>query len=376
MTASGAALESITLHRLGVPLSRPYRLAFGPVEHYDTILVELADTDGAVGLGEATVLTGYTDETIEESWRVAREFAAALAPRGAAKARARIVALGQRYPFTATAFGTAFDMLDRHGALDVRKTTRVPLLGLMHGEDEASIEREFEELLAAGFRTIKVKVGFDARHDAQRVRSVQRVAAGRALIRIDANQGYSADEGIAFVRAVDPQGIELFEQPCAAGDWEAHRAVARASSVPMMLDESIYGLADIERAAKLRAADYIKLKLMKLGTLDALIEAIERIRSLGMRPVLGNGVACDVGCWMEACVAARTIDNAGEMNGFLKGRGGLLADPLAFRDGAIVLEPGYTARPDHERIAQYVIESARYPVPMRRRGASAPDAAA
>ena len=37
-----------------------------------------------------------------------------------------------------------------------------------------------------------------------------------------------------------------------------------------------------------------------------------------MEPVLGNGVASEIGCWMEACVARSTIANAGEMNGFLQ----------------------------------------------------------
>jgi L-alanine-DL-glutamate epimerase-like enolase superfamily enzyme len=63
------------------------------------------------------------------------------------------------------------------------------------------------------------------------------------------NQGYDREQGCAFAVALDPEGIELFEQPCAAGDWDAARAVADVSPVPMMLDESIYGMADIERAA-------------------------------------------------------------------------------------------------------------------------------
>jgi L-alanine-DL-glutamate epimerase-like enolase superfamily enzyme len=160
------------------------------------------------------------------------------------------------------------------------------------------------------------------------------------------------------VRALAPQGIELFEQPCAAGDWEAHLAVARAASVPMMLDESIYGMADIERAADLRAASYIKLKLMKLVTIGRLEAAIDRVRALGMQPVLGNGVACDVGCWMEACVAARAIDNAGEMNGYLKARERLFVQPLPFERGAIVLEPGFAPALDPERVARYRVDHA------------------
>jgi L-alanine-DL-glutamate epimerase-like enolase superfamily enzyme len=233
----------------------------------------------------------------------------------------------------------------------------VPLVGLLQAKNEDAMHAEFRQLLDAGYRTLKVKVGFDVTRDTQMLKSVQRVVGDKARIRIDANQGYSAEQGMAFARALDPAGIELFEQPCAAGDWDAHLAVARVSPVPMMLDESIYGLADIEKAAALRAAAYIKVKLMKLVTLDALVQAIARIKALGMQAVLGNGVACDPGCWMEACIAARHIDNAGEMNGLLKARAPLLREPLAFRDGAIVLEPGYRAALDPANIEQYRVDS-------------------
>jgi L-alanine-DL-glutamate epimerase-like enolase superfamily enzyme len=126
----------------------------------------------------------------------------------------------------------------------------------------------------------------------------------------------------------------------------------------MMLDESIYGLKEIERAAELQAARFIKLKLMKLGSLEALGRALERIRALGMKPVLGNGVACDLGCWMEACVAARHIDNAGEMNGFLRARVGLLTEGLEVRSGALLLRPGFTPALARERLQPYIVETA------------------
>ena len=44
---------------------------------------------------------------------------------------------------------------------------------------------------------------------------------------------------------------------------------------------------------------------MKFASLDALVASIARIRALGMRPVLGNGVACDVSCgWKRALLRA------------------------------------------------------------------------
>jgi L-alanine-DL-glutamate epimerase-like enolase superfamily enzyme len=354
-------IEKITLYRLRVPLLVPYRLAFGPVEHFDTIIAEVADREGKVGFGEATILTGYTDETIDDSWRAARQFAARLVggppASGTQGAQREVQQLGCAFPFTATAFGTALEMLAGSELLNLPADASVPLVGLLNAKDEDSMHTEVWQLLDAGYRTIKVKVGFDVGKDIRLVKVVQKVVKGRARIRLDANQGYTAEQGIAFARALDAADIELFEQPCTAGDWDSHLAVARVSPVPMMLDESIYGLADIEKAATLRAAAYIKLKLMKLVTLEGLARALQRIKELGMKPVLGNGVACDPGCWMEGCIAARHIDNAGEMNGFMKPRASLLRDRLEFREGAMRLRAGFSPRLDSAGIEATLVES-------------------
>lgn len=350
-------IESITAYRLAVPLTRPYRLAFGAVEHYDTLIVEAISHDGRRGYGEATVLTGYTDETIEDCWRVARAMTQELTGSNPKNARLRLEALSATHPFTATAFGTAFEMIENNSRFAIKENTAIPLVGLLDAKNEADMHVEVERLLAAGYRTLKFKVGFDLDGDITKVIMAQRIVRGRAAIRIDANQGYNAEQGIAFVSALDPEGIELFEQPCAAGDWESHLAVAKAATVPLMLDESIYGIADIEKAASLRCAAYIKVKLMKLVTMDSLTQALARIRELGMEPVLGNGVACDLGCWLEGVVAAGHIENAGELNGFLKAKTHLLAEPLTFADGALQLKAGYVPRLHADNIARHRIDS-------------------
>ena len=353
-----ASLARVRLLRLRVPLEVPYRLAFGPLAHFDTLVVECESSAGGTGLGEATLLTGYTDETIEASWRAARDLAARLGKLDLCAARRLLEPLVRERPFTSTAFLTAIEMLQGSEYLRVERERLVPLLAGINASEADAMREELERRYAQGYRTFKVKVGFDVQRDLAHVAAVQAIVRGRAQIRIDANQGYDAAQGIAFVRALDPAGIELFEQPCPAGDWESHLAVARASPVPMMLDESIYGVEEIERAARLDAARYVKLKLMKLGSLAALAGALERIRALGMRPVLGNGVACDLGCWMEACVAARHVDNAGEMNGFLRARAGLLAQRLEVRAGALVLAPGFAPALARERLEPYIVEAA------------------
>lgn len=338
----------MTAWLLRLPLVTPYKLAFGPVEALDTVIVRVLGPEGREGYGEATLLTGYTDETIAGTWDKAGElFEAMRSP--SFDLDAALDGLDATHPFLTTAFRTAAEMAAGSPRLSLDSPARVPILGLLQGDTAARLQAEVESLLERGYRTLKVKVGFDAPRDAGIVAMAQRAVAGRARIRIDANQGYDAAEAIDFVSRLSNESIELFEQPCAAGDWQAHAkvvAAARDRGIALMLDESIYTVREIERAAASRAAEYIKVKLMKFSSLERLEAAIARIRALGLAPVLGNGVATDLGCWMEACVAARHIDNAGEMNGFLKPRERLLADPLVFRDGAIEIPARWRPRLD------------------------------
>jgi L-alanine-DL-glutamate epimerase-like enolase superfamily enzyme len=334
---SESHLERIELDLLRVPLKTPYKLVFGNVEAFDTMLVTATLADGRSGVGEATILTGYTEETLEQCWQAARTIGSELPGlHQAAVSRHLAPWLGEN-PFTVTAFATAMEMAAGHAALRPQAAS-VALLAILNETEPDALDVELEQLLQAGYSTIKVKVGWNVQHDLRRVRHIQQAVRGRARIRIDANQGYSKQDGCTFARSLEPAGIELFEQACAAGDWDAALAVKRAAAVPIMLDESIYTMADVEKAAAIGAADIIKLKLMKLGSIDALEQALGRISALGMTAVLGNGVATEIGCWMEACVGAGLSPMAGEMNGFLKQRRGLLTAPLRVERGRMVLE--------------------------------------
>ena len=156
-----------------------------------------------------------------------------------------------------------------------------------------------------------------------------------------------------FASALDPTGIELFEQPCDSDDWDANAAVAAASTVPLMLDEPICTLDDIERAGGIANVRFCKLKLKRFGSLDRLHEGLLRVRACGMEPVLGDGLGSEVQSWLEACVARSTIRNAGEFNGFLKPEDRLLDPPLTFVDGSIRLPAGYRPALDRDAVEKF-----------------------
>ena len=67
---------------------------------------------------------------------------------------------------------------------------------------------------------------------------------------------------------------------------------------------------------------------------------------------------------MEACVARLGTDggitNAGELNGFLKTRASLLANPMAFDNGTMHLPAGYRPEIDREALAAHTRERAEF----------------
>lgn len=335
-----APITGIELRRLDLPLIVPYRLSYRTFSSFEPILVRVRDEDGRQAFGEGHISPGSSSETREGGWAFCQERAKALVGATPDRAMENIAAAASQSPVAASSLLTSLEMLSGHPLLQVDETVRLPILTPTSAVQADEIGDEVEARLAEGFRTFKVKVGKDVDADLQRVRTIQDAIAGRATLRLDANRAYSVEQGCRFASRLDPSGIELFEQPCASEDWEGNGKVARLSKVPLMLDEPICSIADVERAAGMPGVRLCKVKLKRFGRVTRLDAVLARIRELGLQPVLGDGLACEPGCWMEACVARSRIDNAGEFNGFLKPRTRLFSDPLQFEAGCVVLTPG------------------------------------
>lgn len=350
-------LTELNLRTVRLPLIRPYVLSYRTFTEFEPIIVEVRDADGRIGWGEGHISPGSSSETREGGWAFCREHAAAVVGKDTGEAKATIAANMDASKVAATALLTAIEMLEDHPLLRIERETRLPLLAPFNSSSPIEIAEEVEQRLAEGFRTFKIKVGRDAASDGRRVRAIQQAVAGRATVRLDANRAYSEADACRFAGGLDPVGIELFEQRYRAEDWEANAKVASVSPVPIMLDEPICALADVERAAAINNIGFCKLKLKRFGGLDLVREALDAVRAHGMESVLGDGLGIELSCWMEASVASVTIRNAGEFNGFLKPKVRLFAEPLQFVDGNLVLPAGYMPAIDRALLAAH--ETAR-----------------
>jgi L-Ala-D/L-Glu epimerase len=336
-----AKIEAIVLRVLKLPLFQPYKLSYRTFHEFEPVVAEVRLADGRIGWGEGHISPGSSKETREGGWKFAQEFAAAVIGLPIGRGRDRILAAAGRSPVAAAALVTAIEMAAGHPQLSPERALRMPLLTPVNATDLDEIPAEIEDHLAKGFRTFKVKVGKSAPDDLARVKAIQAAVSNRATLRLDANRAFDRPQALAFVRGLDPDMIELFEQPCATDAWDDNAAVAAQSPVPLMLDEPICSMADIERAAGIAGVGYCKIKLKRFSGLDRLERALRAIRAHGLKPVLGDGLSSDLCCWMEACVGADLIEGAGEFNGFLKARDPLLSPGLRFADGHLEIEAGF-----------------------------------
>ena len=353
-------IRSISLRWLKLPLRVPYRLSYRTFTEFEPFYVEITTDTGAVGFGDGHISPGSSAETREGGWQFSQQMAANLIGRRLDDATVSVAAKASESKVAASAFATAIEVTRGISLLDNPQALSMPLLVPVNNTDPAKIPAEIETLMEQGFRTLKIKVGKDVDTDLHRVAVIQKAVAGRATLRLDANRAFNRDQGRRFASALDPEGIELFEQPCPTDDWEGNAEVARASTVPLMLDEPICSIADIERAAGVEGVELCKLKLKRFGSMTGLHEALNAVRAYGMEPVLGDGLGSDITSWMETCVARDTIRNAGEFNGFLKLIDGVLAPRMTFEQGSVILPAGYRPEVDRDALEHSTVKHLQF----------------
>jgi L-Ala-D/L-Glu epimerase len=173
-------------------------------------------------------------------------------------------------------------------ALSLETDITLPICEPMH---MAELARGWSE---QGFGVFKVKVGKNLDADVRALRAVA-AAVPKARLRLDANEGYTAPEALALLGAIDGLVVECFEQPCKRGDLDGMARLTREAGVPIVADESVRTLADLELVLAQGAASGVNLKLVKHGGLLAALAIGRRARAAGRMLMCGAMVETRLG---------------------------------------------------------------------------------
>ena len=300
-------ITDVRLGRVRVPLKTPFKTALRTVEAVEDIIVSIHTDSGHVGYGEAAataVITGDTHGSIVEA--VGRIIGPRLIGEDVANLN-RIVRLVQTALERNTSAKAAVEIAvyDLWGQL-----YGAPLYRMLGGGEPVittditisvdHIDKMVSDSLSAvarGFESLKIKVGKDIGLDVERVKAVHAAVEGRALLRLDANQGWTAKQAVHAMHALEDAGVhlDLLEQPVPARDLAGLKYVSDRIKTPVMADESVFGPREVIELIEQRAADIINIKLMKTGGISNAV----RIADIAAM----YGVECMIGCMIETSIS-------------------------------------------------------------------------
>ena len=303
-------ITEIALGGIAIPLVTPFKTALRTVERIEDLVVRVTLDSGETGYGEAPPTAVITGETLSSIRAAICEF---LAP-------------GIR-DMTFDHPGEVWERMNRlmakntsaKAAMDIAvhdawaRHAGKPLFTMLHPGEKPRTELETdltisvndpdvmagdaERAVREGFRILKVKVGKGGSQDVERVRRVRAAAGKDAVLRIDANQGWTPEEAVQTIQMMEDAGlnIELVEQPVSCHDFRGMQYVTAKVATPILADESVFSPEDAERLIGEHGADLINIKLMKTGG----IYPAGKICDMAEKA----GIACMMGCMLESAVS-------------------------------------------------------------------------
>jgi len=142
-----------------------------------------------------------------------------------------------------------------------------------------------------GASQVKVKVGMEGYDDVYRLRLIRSRVGRKIDLRVDANEAWPVAAAADRITELEPFGITSVEQPVAHAEVDQLALVRKKVKTPIMLDESLCGMADAERAVQNGLCELFNLRLSKVG---GFIPAL-RLAQFAAKNGLGYQLGCQVG---------------------------------------------------------------------------------
>jgi L-alanine-DL-glutamate epimerase-like enolase superfamily enzyme len=168
--------------------------------------------------------------------------------------------------------------------------TRVPILRILGIKTPDEMAEQAQKLVDAGYAYLKIKLEGAGREDVARVRAIRAKVGDDVHLTVDANQSYSVKEAIFALTRMAEFGIDLAEQPVAAGDLLGLKLVTDSVPMDVEADESAASLADVMHLVSNRIVDSISLKVPKLGGLRNTLAAARICEAGHVRYRMGAAV--------------------------------------------------------------------------------------
>ena len=264
----------------------PFTISKGTKTHQPTLVVEL-EYFGVKGYGEAPAISYYNIpvEKMVADLERKKQFVEKFAFADPERYWHYLHHLFPMNPFLVCALDMAgWDLYGKLKGKQLRNlwgldSSKSPVTDYTIGID--TIENMVAKMKEKPWPIYKIKVGVD--NDIETVAELRKHTD--AILRVDANAGWTLDQALEKIPLLKELGVEMVEQPLAKDNWEGMKTLFAQSPLPLFADESCVAEADVEKCYG--HFHGINIKLTKCSGITPARRMIEQARTLNMNVMIG-----------------------------------------------------------------------------------------
>jgi L-alanine-DL-glutamate epimerase-like enolase superfamily enzyme len=292
---------NFALGRHEVHLREPFVTALRTVERYPVITYTISDGEHLRGVGECVATPAIVGDSIEGIERDLKEIITpALSDikefdegievlRSISAASSSIAAADIAFhSFFASKSGLSLGQFLGSKASVIKSDVTIPIA------EPEELERILHDRITQGFTTFKIKLrAEDLKSNLARMRQISSFAGAGVTLRVDPNQAWDFEYSKSFLEglALAEIEIEYLEQPVGRNQIKELAALTALNLAPIMADESLFTLKDLDQLIEIKACSWVNVKLLKSGGIAPAKAIAER--------ALENGIRVSIGSMME-----------------------------------------------------------------------------
>jgi D-galactarolactone cycloisomerase len=376
----------VKVHVLQSPLAQPFAFSQGWVKRRSATLVEVLTDDGITGWGEAFA------QGLEAPQIAAAVIEAALKPLVVGANPLDTEVLWHRMYHITRDYGRKGSVVAGISAIDIalwdiagkaygkpvhqllggafRDKVQVYATGFYRISGQGEAARLGEEAIQhyeAGFRAMKVKLGYGVKDDIAVMAQVAKSLGAREVeLMVDTNHAYGVAEALRLGRALEQYDLRWYEEPVVPEDYAGYRELRQALSVPIAGGENEHTLFGFRELLGNRCVDIAQPDIGSCGGISACrhIAALAQAHGVQVNPhVWGSAIAQAASLQVIAAVPVAHHSVFAQQPIFEYDRSShpfrqhLITEPLEQRDGwlAVRNKPGLGVEVDRAVLERYRI---------------------
>lgn len=362
---------AVEIQSTRIPVVRAHQMAIGTTYFQENVVVKLISDGGIFGVGEAPHMVGHsqlgeTPHTVRVILR--HKLVPAILGIDPFDQEKLTTILDRAVPSNRRAKGAlvmaAYDLAGKalktpvYNLLGGKVRDAIPLSWSLPIVDTEKVVSEAIEMVERGWRILKIKAGrSNPMDDVEAVCAVREAVGDKINLRADVNQAYDVKTAIKVLRGMEPYGLDFVEQPVHRDNLAGMIEVTRQSPIPIMADESIKSPEELAVIAKEHAADAVSIYIIGPGGPGNSKKMAAIAQAFRLHGYVGGALESVIGssAGLHLAASSPAIDLGCEMSGQYLLKEDIGTEPLAMRDGALVVPtgPGLGVEIDEIKLAKY-----------------------